>query len=237
MHNRNGCKIVDIKKEFVCDIEILCETWGCGCEKQFEGYDVIAHSKPVKHGGIRSGRKSGGIIVLYRNNLINFVKIKKISKFFVWTEISKTLIHNMEKNLILVSAYIHDASSTYYDSSIFEQLSLGITEFCDDNTPLIIMGDLNSLTGIMDEHFSDPQIENISHIDTIIDSITLPQRKNCDTIINTHGVKLLNICRTFNLMILNGRTPGDPLGAFTYYDPNSGTYYYACYILCLLYLN
>ena len=40
---------------------------------------------------------------------------------------------------------------------------------------------------------------------------------------NTHGEKILVLCRTFNLMILNCRTLGDPLGAFTYCDPNLGS--------------
>ena len=173
LHNSNGCKIQDVTNDLVSDIEILCETWGCKCEKQFDGYDVIAQSVPVKHRGVRSGRKSGGIIVLCRYELKRSIKVKKISKNFVWTEISKHLIHNLEKNLILVSAYIHDASSTYYDPSIFEELSSGITEFCDDNTPLIIMGDLNSRTGLLDEYFSDSNFDDC-HIDTSIDSPILP---------------------------------------------------------------
>ena len=222
LHNRNECKIQEITKELVCDIEILSEVWGCGCEKQFEGYEIIAHSVPVKHLGVRSGRKSGGIIVLCRNEIKNSIKVKKNSKNFVWTEIDKRLIKNLEKNLILVSAYIHDANSSYYDPSNFEDISHGITVFCDDNTPLIIMGDLNSRTGLSDERFSDPQCD-VGHIDTISNSITLPMRRNCDTTINGHGEKLLNLCRTFDLTILNGRSDGDPHGCFTYCDPNLGS--------------
>ena len=133
------------------------------------------------------------------------------------------LYKTWKKNLILVSAYIHDASSTYYNSNIFEELSLGITEFCDDITPFLIMGDLNSRTGTHEEKFSDPQIECISQIDTSSDSIALSERKNCDRTVNAHGEKILDICRTFNLIILNSRTSVNPLGAFTYCDPNLGS--------------
>ena len=143
-------------------------------------------------------------------------------KNFVWTEISKHLIHNLDKNLILVSAYIHDASSSYYEASIFEELTLGITEFCDDNTPLIIMVDLNSRTGLLDEKFSDPNFDDC-YIDTSSNSTPIPVRRNCDTTTNGHGEKLINICRSFNLMILNGRTDGDPLGSYTFCDPNIGS--------------
>ena len=58
LHNKNECKINDITKELVNDIEILSETWGCGCEKHFDGYVMLAQSELVKHAGIRAGCKS-----------------------------------------------------------------------------------------------------------------------------------------------------------------------------------
>ena len=220
LHNKNECKIDDITKELVNDIEILSETWGCGCEKHFDGYVIIAQSEPVKHAGIKAGRKSGGIIVLCREGLRNQIKVRKISKNFVWSEISKEVVENMEKNLMLVSAYIHDVTSSYFDQNVFDELSLGISEFCNDNTPLLIMGDLNSRTSTEDENFSDPQIDLPCRVDINGSEITLPERANCDTNLNAHGKNILDICRISNLMILNGRTPSDPLGAFTYCEPN-----------------
>ena len=84
------------------------------------------------------------------------------------------------------------------------------------------MGDLNSRTGELDERFSDPFFDNCQ-IDTSSDFQSLPVRRNCDAAVNSHGEKLMNICRSFNLMILNGRSVGDPLGSFTYFDPNIGS--------------
>ena len=40
LHDKNGCKIHECGREFYNDIEFLSETWGCPCEKQFEGYDT-----------------------------------------------------------------------------------------------------------------------------------------------------------------------------------------------------
>ena len=84
------------------------------------------------------------------------------------------------------------------------------------------MGDLNSRTRLLDEHLSDPNLD-MCYIDTSSDLSTLPARKNCDTLINGHGEKPINLCRLFNLTILNGRSEGDPLGSFTYCDPNIGS--------------
>lgn len=47
-----------------------------------------------------------------------------------------------------------------------------------------------------------------------------PPRNNFDYIINPHGKNLLDICKTFDLKILNGRTNGDSLGRFTFSSQN-----------------
>ena len=118
----------------------------------------------------------------------------------------------------------------HYDTNVFDDLSTDIMNFCNMNTPLFITGDLNSRTGIEDDFFSDPQIDN-SYIETADASISPPARKNCDPVVNAHGRKILNICHTYNLIILNGRSNGDPLGINTYYDTNLGSStidYYIC---------
>ena len=53
-------------------------------------------------------------------------------------------------------------------------------------------------------------------------SIPLPLRKNCDSTVNQQGRSILELCHTFNLKILNGRSRGDPLGNFTYNNVNLG---------------
>ena len=47
-------------------------------------------------------------------------------------------------------------------------------------------------------------------------------RKNCDTVINQEGIKILDFCKSFDLMILNGRTKEDHWGNFTHYNKNKG---------------
>ena len=164
LHDKNGCKIPEINKDFSHDFEILSETWGCNCEKIFPGYVVIAQQEPAKHCGVKKGRKSGGIIVLCKPGLVKNTKVLKKSENFVWCEISKNVIKGLEKNLVFVSAYIHDITSAYYDPNVFNEFSNDITTFCNENTPLLIMGDLNSRTGVEDDQLSDPQIDNTSLI-------------------------------------------------------------------------
>ena len=48
------------------------------------------------------------------------------------------------------------------------------------------------------------------------------QRKNCDKSTNSNGIKLLNLCKGFELQVANGRFTGDFCGNFTYHNKNKG---------------
>ena len=122
--------------------------------------------------------------------LKRFVKAK-ITADFAWLEISKEIIKNTNKKLHLVTGYIHDQSSKYYDPNVFDRLSVEITKVCDENTPLIITGDLNGRTGVVDDKYE----ENYSTDFEIrpATSIPLPLRKNCDTTINQQGRSILEL--------------------------------------------
>ena len=140
--------------------------------------------------------------------------IPKITANLVWLEISKHVIKNANKNLILITGYIHDVLSKYYDPNVFENQAVEIAKVCDGNTPLIITGDSNGRTGEQEDnyeesHFAPFEIRPVS-------SIPLPLRRNCDSVLNQQGRAILELCHTFNLKILNGRSNGDPLGNFTY---------------------
>ena len=117
-------------------------------------------------------------------------------------------MEGLQHNLILVAAYVNDITSAYYDPNVFPEFSSNISYFCNEDTPMIITGDLNSRTGNGDDQLCDPQIDMVSPIETENSSIALPNRKNCDPVVNSHGNNILNICRTYNLKILNGRSMG-----------------------------
>ena len=43
-----------------------------------------------------------------------------------------------------------------------------------------------------------------------------------DTTEISHGNKIINFCKTFDFIILNGRTEGDPFGNYTHLNFNNG---------------
>ena len=138
----------------------------------------------------------------------------------MWLEVSKDVIKNTNKNLFIVTGYIHDTSSKYYDPNVFENLAIEITKVCDENTPLIVTGDFNRRTGEVDDKYDESHVTESDIRPTT--SIALPMRKNCDSVLNQQGRSILELCQIFNLKILNGRSKGDPLRNFTYNNANLG---------------
>ena len=220
LHRCGECKIAEYSKECLSDIEILTETWGCDCPKDFEGYALLAELKPQKQLGVKKGRKSGGVLVLAKSHLKKHVKVK-ILENFVCVEIDRGIIENFEKNLFVLGCYIHDTTSKYFDPNAFDNLAMEISKICDENTPLILTGDFNGRTGEVDDTFEESQdIELIIKPQPPYSS--LPHRKNCDNVINQQGRSILELCQILDLRILNGRSLGDPIGNFTYFNANLG---------------
>ena len=211
LHGKNGCKIEEYYTELYSDIEILSETWGCNCEKVFEGYEILAQVVPQKRVETKKGRKSGGLLIIGKKYLKKFVHTIKINNSYIWIEICKNLIKNLEKNLLLLCAYISDVNSKYFNPNTYDDIAEDISNFCEDNTPLILIGDMNSRTGNMSEDYIEPDLGLNCCIETRSSSIDLPICKNCDGNINNQGKSLIDVCHK-----------GDPLGNFTFFDPNIG---------------
>ena len=223
LHNVGGCKLNEIEEGLLHDIEILCEVWGCDCEKSF--IDVnYKHTivNPQKHAGIRKGRKSGGFIVLYKNYLLKNLKILECSNHCVWIEVDKSCIENMHNNLIIAATYINDITSTYYNDDIWEELYSGILKFASDSKSLLLTGDFNGRVGGLDDRYIEhgPLNQRIPNQTPVID---IPIRKNIDKTVNSHGNKIIQICQSLDLIILNGRTIGDPIGNLTFMNARQGT--------------
>ena len=223
LHDDSVCKINEIKRDLSDDIEILVETWGCKCKLEFEDY-FLEYVSPQKHMGVKKGRNSGGFIVLFKNYLAKNVKIIKKSNNFVWIEVDKKFFHNLEKNPVIVGTYIHDITSSYYDEKMFVELNSDILKFSGEGTPILYTGDFNARVGNVSDNYDDSRSGHIDLCIPIGNSFPdIPERSNCDSVINSHGQKLIKFCKTFDFKILNGRTKGDKIGNFTHLNSNGGS--------------
>ena len=131
---------------------------------------------------------------------------------------------NLSKDVVIVFAYCSPQNSSYLARTQldpFEELEEKIRAI-EDDTDIIIMGDLNARTGTELDFIEHDNDENIPIPQELYetDSLLNIPRGNMDRSTNRYGQSLLELCKTIPLRILNGRKLGDILGSFTCYKYN-----------------
>ena len=122
---------------------------------------------------------------------------------------------------IMGAVYIPPEPSKYYDESMFDDIATDLIKLNNlYNLPFCLLGDFNARTGLeseleygdsvdcsnnyyLDNSESTVPNQHFSHCDISL------VRYNRDKEINNHGNKFLEICRGFNLIIVNGRVGTD----------------------------
>ena len=181
-----------------------------------EGYCSIIIS-PYKKSTKISGRHSGGIALLYEESYKKFFEVVKSSNNSIWCRISKQTL-GKHKDLFICGIYIPPENSTYFNEEIFEKLEVEIEDFIKKGY-VMLLGDFNARTGQeSDSVCRDGQ--NFILNDCSNMSFKTSCRNTFNPIVNSHGKRLLDLCKSFDLRILNGRITGDSLGRFTYSTQN-----------------
>ncbi len=200
------------------DITCLLETH-CSYDDELciEGYKIIPHIRPKSKG---AKKHYGGMAICIREELRPGVKcIKQDDPDIMWLKICGKFF-KMEKDIYICVAYISPESSAYLKAraDLFEIIGRDIQYFSTKGW-CMLCGDLNGYTGQ-----SPDFIANDSRGRTYIpvpDGYIMDQfqiRTNSDSRKeNKHGAKILELCRTNCMRILNGRCFGDLSGRFTHY--------------------
>ena len=104
-------------------------------------------------------------------------------------------------------------NSRYYNRNVIEDIGLDILDVCGNDSPILLIG----------AWIIEYTISNNKEIKTSLceENHTKINRNNCDIRFN-QGVKLIDLCKSFDLMTLNGRRRGDYWGNFTHYNKNKG---------------
>ena len=191
------------------DYIIITETWKC-TDVEVAGYRCIIQDGTVSKIG---GRNSGGIILLYKNILQDWISITKTSPNFLSFKINKSHAKTM-KDLYICGLYIPPNNSNYPAScpELFEELEKDILNFATKGS-ILLMGDFNSDSVC---HEGNNVIVN----DQSECSYCPIRRNSYDNELNSHGKRLLDIYRSADLKILKGRVSGDTLGRATFHGRN-----------------
>jgi exonuclease III len=193
------------------DILMFCETWWKGNDDiiVIEGYE--AYSFPVQKLHKNAKRGCGGIVIYVRESISDNCNINEneASENIVWMKIGNALD--------LVFIYFPPEGSAYAAHDMFYELENKLTGQTSD-TPLFVIGDFNAHTGKEADFAYHVDGSNDPHDLEWADSVVFNplERQSKDThIVNKYGKKLLDLCKSTGLFILNGRTLGDPEGECT----------------------
>ena len=209
------------------DIFLLTETWvePEGSAPDLDGYVCISLARPYKSFG--AGSSSGGLACYVKTALSPHVKQWKASSdaSLLWLKVDKTA--GFKRDLFVGLTYAWPEGSTHYDLPIavdvFDTLAEDISSIYAAEGLVLLAGDFNARTATVTDHVAKEEYESL-----LDDNVPLPaelpeviaQRNSCDTTVNRFGRRLIELCQTANLLILNGRVRGDTQGAFTFQSAN-----------------
>jgi hypothetical protein len=129
----------------------------------------------------------------------------------------------------MCGVYIPPIKSPYFDTEIFGNLENDVLYYSQKGNVMLV-GDFNARTSKLMDYISQ---EGNTFINDITENSFIPQVKNnFDNLINEHGKHLIDLCKSSNLTILNGRTPGDSFGKPTYHQ---GWVDYKIFVVCYNY--
>jgi len=192
------------------------------------GYKTFCKSRKKAK---RARKFSGGLAFIVKNELMKGCQIVPCnSPDALWLKLDRNFFC-LSRDIFVCVVYISPANSTFsakLDYCPFEALELDIENFSKLGN-IIVGGDLNARTSNRNDfisHDSHPDIlERHVPLPSFYDynDESLPMRINQDAMVNSYGNKLLNLCQSHNLTILNGRKAGDSLGYFTCYKHNGSS--------------
>ena len=218
-HNINGLGDKLLHNDIIHDIKqrhltIFSESMkGPDFDHPIDGYSVesIPHSS---HKACKR-RVPGGFVVIVKNTIKKYVKIVKQNDHVLWIKITN-LINSPVENFFICAVYIPHEKSVLRDLDNDEIISIqNDIEHFSSMGIIYPIGDWNSRLGDLLD-FVKNNAGN-SGISSLSDE---PRRLNIDTKINSHGKKLISLCKTTGLLIQNGRNNPVETNVFTCYRHN-----------------
>lgn len=200
------------------DIVALIETW-IGKDKEvpvLEGKRLVGRVNACKEKGSNRGRHSGGILVFVNNELKNvkIVDIQPSLSHVIWMKCDQS-VFGFVYNAPSGSKY---ACEQFYDT--LETQIMTASGLVGKQGVLACCGDFNSrCSDIPDEIAEESKGWNPFEWN----SGEVGNRKSRDKGSNKNGEGLINLCKSTEMRIVNGRTHSDEEGQFTFMNANGSS--------------
>ena len=189
------------------------------------------HIKRPKH--INAKKHSGGIAIIVKDNLKDSVTfIKSATTSIGWLKLNKD-VAEMNEDLFIGAVYFSPINSSFSERNDKDEWAILSQEMekYQSKGKVLILGDFNARTCEgMDSISNDDSIHSPVEEGYRLD-VGCKERNNMDKHkVCPVGRKLLDLCQSSSMRILNGRTVGDLLGAKTCFKWNgASTVDYALY--------
>ena len=199
------------------DIIFLYESW-LNKHHQFVLNGFTEHSFCRKFQNKKANRCSGGIIVYIKDNIKEGVSlVRNRYDTIIWLKLNKRYF-DMCNDIFIAGAYMwveNSPASNIVNVDLFDILQNDINDFSEHGS-VFLCGDFNARVGNKCDYIvNDRLIQDLDEIDYHPD-VSL-YRGTQDMYINAHGRKLLELCKSTNVRIVNGRLYGDRgIGAYTF---------------------
>ena len=198
------------KYDIICLVETHC---GDTDHLTLPGYHVYQNNRAKSPNSTRS---YGGIAVYIKSNIRGGIKLLPVTcSEIMWIKLQKEFFH-LQQGIFLAVAYVLASSSfSSRRDDIFEILENDIAYYTRIGS-CFLCGDFNGKTGLEPDYCIDED----SHVtellnDSYIHDIPMVRRNTDTHEIDNHGSRLLSLCKTTGLRILNGRILGDYHGHYT----------------------
>ncbi|CAG2237302.1 unnamed protein product [Mytilus edulis] len=193
------------------DIVILSECW---ISNDFT-FDIEGFKSKCTQGG--------GLCVMINTIYSPYISfIESIADTFVWLKFDKVLF-DFDQDLYVCGAYIPPINSKYhslYECDIFRLMEDNIISYSSKGK-ICLVGDLNCRTSNVSDFIEDDTVHitlqnQLPNLFNYSNDYSLSTRINPDTISNDYGSKLIKLCKSTGLRILNGRHKDGLSNDYTY---------------------
>ena len=214
-------------RDLISNYDLFCVT-----ESKLDNHDLVTMpgykfiSQPRRQKFLR---KSGRIGVFVKDNISRHISvIDSDSDYILWLKLSKSFF-KAEDDIIFGVVYLPPTDSRFNNPDELEMFDIEITTMSVLHKYMFLLGDFNARTtseqefidadDFLAEHFGyDDTLNQFYNISSLLTQYGLEyNRSSKDTLLNNEGKFLIDICKSNNFFIMNGRCGQDRgIGEFTF---------------------
>ena len=202
------------KYDLICLVETHCSPSDL---VYLEGYSVVSNTRPKS----KNAKKfTGGISILVKQEIRKGIKfIEATHSEYLWLKLDKAFF-NLDEDIYVATVYISPSHSNFSNrqDDIFSLVKEDIAMYSRLGN-CTVLGDFNGRTNTEPDFCADDNIDDLVDIPFhYVQDIALPRMNQDLSPVDSHGSKLLGLCKSTGLRIVNGRFLGDTSGCYTCYS-------------------